>query len=90
MWSVGVAGIGSHIAQELAGNGINLCITYNANAERAETVAAQARELGVNASIVQMTLQNAEQIQSVVNGQIGATGSPAYRLYRHRATIYPR
>ena len=70
----GSGGIGSHIAQELAGNGINLCITYNSNAERAETVAAQARELGVNASIVQMTLQNAEQIQSVVNGQMAQQG----------------
>jgi len=58
----GSGGIGSHIVLELAQRGVNLCLTYNSNVERAEDIAAQARAHGVEICAVQMALQHADSI----------------------------
>lgn len=70
----GSGGIGSHIALELAQNGVNLCLTYNSNVERAEDIAAQARAHGVEVCAVQMALQDAGAVAEMIERQAAQLG----------------
>ena len=70
----GSGGIGSHIVLELAQQGVNLCLTYNSNAERAEDIASQARALGVEVCAAQMTLQDAGSVAEIIDKQVAQLG----------------
>ena len=70
----GSGGIGSHIVLELARQGVNLCLTYNSNAERAEDIAAHARDHSVEVCTVQMTLQDADSVAKIIDKQVAQLG----------------
>jgi len=62
----GSGGIGSHIAIELAQQGVSTCITYNSNQKRAQAVLDEMAPYGIACRAEQMTLQNADQLTETV------------------------
>ena len=70
----GSGGTGSHIALELAAKGVNLCLTYNSNSERAELIAEQARAHGVVVRTVQMNIEDPSRVSGVALEQTRQQG----------------
>ncbi|MDQ2935568.1 MAG: 3-oxoacyl-[acyl-carrier-protein] reductase [Chloroflexota bacterium] len=71
----GSRGLGRGIALALAGQGANLAVNYRDNAEAAEAVAAEAREMGRQASVIQGdTSAGREVCEEIVKGALEAFG----------------
>jgi NAD(P)-dependent dehydrogenase (short-subunit alcohol dehydrogenase family) len=62
----GSGGIGRHIALEFARSGADVAITYNKNAERAQSVADEIRALDRQASVHQLTVGDADRVRAVL------------------------
>lgn len=59
-------GIGRAIALRLAADGANIAVIYAGNAEKAEAVCAEIRELGVNAKAYQCDVASSEEVKETV------------------------
>ncbi|UTR15134.1 3-oxoacyl-[acyl-carrier-protein] reductase [Salipaludibacillus sp. LMS25] len=71
----GSRGIGKAICLELAGQGVNVAVNFSGNREKAEAVAEQCRQLGVNALAVQADVANADSVKQMMETVIDAFGS---------------
>jgi 3-oxoacyl-[acyl-carrier protein] reductase len=71
----GSRGLGRGIALALARQGADLAVNYRDNAEAAEAVAAEAREMGRQASVIQGdTSAGREACEEIVKGALQAFG----------------
>lgn len=70
----GSGGIGQGVALEFARVGVPVAVAYRTKAEVAERVAGQIREEGVNASIHQVDVTDAQQVKATVDAAIEAHG----------------
>jgi 3-oxoacyl-[acyl-carrier protein] reductase len=71
----GSRGLGRGIALALARQGADLAVNYRDNAEAAEAVAAEAREMGRQASVIQGdTSAGREACEEIVKGALEAFG----------------
>lgn len=59
-------GIGQAIALELAAQGFDIAVHYNGNAQKAEEVAQQIRDIGQNAVAIQADLTSSEGCKKLV------------------------
>lgn len=62
----GAVRVGKAITLGLAQAGANVVINYNSSAEAAESTAAEARQLGVQALAVQANIANYQQVEAMV------------------------
>jgi NAD(P)-dependent dehydrogenase (short-subunit alcohol dehydrogenase family) len=70
----GSGGIGQGVALEFARAGVPVAVAYRTKAEVAGRVAGQIREEGVNASIHQVDVTDAEQVKATVDAAVEAHG----------------
>src|SRR5580693_1900944 len=70
----GSRGIGAEIVRRLATEGADIGFTYSTALDEAERVAAQVRELGRRALVVQADLAAAEAARDVVGAVAGEFG----------------
>lgn len=63
----GSGGIGSAICMALASEGADILLTYNANREAAETVAAKMRAMGRKAEIAQLRIEDAVAVKTLID-----------------------
>jgi len=71
----GSQGIGAAIAQELAREGANVCLTYRKHEEEAQKYAEEIRSLGCKALAVKCDIASFEEAAATVQAVIKAFGS---------------
>ncbi|MCR6107108.1 3-oxoacyl-[acyl-carrier-protein] reductase [Salipaludibacillus agaradhaerens] len=71
----GSRGIGKAICLELAEQGVNVAVNFSGNREKAEAVAEQCRQLGVEALAVQADVGNADSVKQMIDTVMKAFGS---------------
>ena len=71
----GSQGIGAAIAQELAREGANVCLTYRKHEEEAQTYAEEIRSLGCKALAVKCDIASFAEAAAAVQAAIKAFGS---------------
>lgn len=71
----GSGGIGQCVATEFARAGSPIAVAYRSKTETAEKVAETARSVGVNASIHQVDVTNAEQVKAVLADAVAQHGA---------------
>ncbi|WP_078576240.1 3-oxoacyl-[acyl-carrier-protein] reductase [Salipaludibacillus agaradhaerens] len=71
----GSRGIGKAICLELAEQGVNVAVNFSGNREKAEAVAEQCRQLGVEALAVQADVGNADSVKQMIDTVMEAFGS---------------
>jgi 3-oxoacyl-[acyl-carrier protein] reductase len=71
----GSQGIGAAIAQELAREGANVCLTYRKHEEEAQTYAEEIRSLGCKALAVKCDIASFAEAAATVQAAIKAFGS---------------
>ncbi|MDZ7580250.1 MAG: 3-oxoacyl-ACP reductase FabG [Deltaproteobacteria bacterium] len=71
----GSQGIGAAIAQELAREGANVCLTYRKHEEEAQKIAAEIRDLGCKAVAFRCDIASFQEAAAAVRAAIEAFGS---------------
>jgi 3-oxoacyl-[acyl-carrier protein] reductase len=71
----GSQGIGAAIAQELAREGANVCLTYRKHEEEAQKYAEEIRSLGCKALAVKCDIASFEEAATTIQAAIKAFGS---------------
>lgn len=71
----GSRGIGRSICLELAKSGVNVAVNYAGSTEKAEKVAEECRDFGVDAFSIQADVADASQVQTMVKEVIEKLGS---------------
>jgi len=71
----GSQGIGAAIAQELAREGANVCLTFRKHEEEAQKIAAEIRDLGCKAVAFRCDIASFEEAAAAVRAAIEAFGS---------------
>jgi 3-oxoacyl-[acyl-carrier protein] reductase len=71
----GSQGIGAAIAQELAREGANVCLTFRKHEEEAQKIAAEIRDLGCKAVAFRCDISSFEEAAAAVRAAIEAFGS---------------
>lgn len=84
----GAKRIGVTVASDLISKGANLAIVYNSSKEEAEQIAAEAKEKGAKAILIQADLSREEDIKKVVNEALSEFGSVDALI--HMASPYPK
>ncbi len=67
-------GIGRQIALTLAGYGADIIVNYNGSQEKAEAVAAEIRELGRKAAVVQCSVADFDACGEMITAMLGEFG----------------
>jgi len=62
----GSGGIGSAISRELSAQGVTVCLTYNSNRDRAESLAEELTTAGGDARAIQLDMADLSSIQRTV------------------------
>lgn len=70
----GSRGIGEACVYALAREGANVAIAVNKSTDEAEKVAVKARELGIDACVIQCDVANPDDVQRMVDSVIGRWG----------------
>ncbi|GGI41737.1 3-oxoacyl-[acyl-carrier-protein] reductase [Mammaliicoccus stepanovicii] len=68
-------GIGRKIALELANDGYNVVVNYAGNKEKAEQVASEIKQLGVDAFVYQANVSNIDEAKAMVKETVSQFGS---------------
>ncbi len=71
----GSLGIGTAIALDLAGNGVNIAINYRKHADEANAVVEKAKGMGVKALAVKADVSNFQDAQNMVDTVVKEFGS---------------
>src|SRR5687767_9066251 len=67
-------GLGAELALAFAAKGANVVVNYRANRERAEAVAAAARELGVEVLVIGADCTEEAEVERLVDAAVNTFG----------------
>lgn len=71
----GTGGLGKEISSLMAESGSNVALTYRKNKEEAAKISSMVEEMGRKSMFEQMTIEDANSVQEMVNNVIAAFGS---------------